>query len=46
MPPPLFFHLAMMLWRKLELVKLPFPALPLPDSHHPCSYSPTILASI
>lgn len=39
MPLPLFFHLAVILRRKLELVKLPPSALPVPDSYHPRSSS-------
>lgn len=35
MPLPLFFHLAIILQSKLELVKLPPSALPVPDSYHP-----------
>lgn len=35
MPLPLFFHLAVILRRKLELVKLPPSALPVPDSCRP-----------
>lgn len=39
MPLPLFFHLAIILQSKLELVELPPSALPVPDSHHPRSSS-------
>lgn len=39
MPLPLFFHLVVILRKKLELVKLPLSALPVPDSQHPHSSS-------
>lgn len=39
MPLPLFFHLAIILWRKLELVKLLSAALRVLDSHNPSSSS-------
>lgn len=39
MPLPLFFHLAVILQRKLELVKLPPSALSVPEFFHPLSSS-------
>lgn len=39
MPLPLFFHLAVILQRKFELLKLPPSALTVPDSYHPRSSS-------
>lgn len=39
MPLPLFFHLVVILRKKLELVKLALSALPAPDSQLPHSSS-------
>jgi len=39
MPLPLFFHLAIILWRKLGLARLPSTTLLVSDFWHPCSLS-------